>query len=104
MAITSTRLTLVRGDSQEFDFAVSGTPDSATFELTHPAYPFEPVITKTLSDGISITDTGITVRIESSDLTNFPDTLNIFTYFVRVVIGADTTTIAAGALYVFPVG
>lgn len=104
MAITSKRLTIVRGDSQEFDFAVDGDVLSATFELTHPAYPFEPVLSKSLDNGVSLTDTGIKVRIDSSDLLTFPNTLNVLTYFVRVVIGSDTTTIAAGALYVFPVG
>lgn len=104
MAVSSVKLTAVRGDTQEFDFAYSQTPDIAVFVLTSPAHPYDPVLTKSLSSGISAIPLGLRVRLDQADLLALPNTLTVLSYYLRVTQGDDVTVIAAGALYIYSGG
>ena len=100
--IKVTRLSAVRGDTWEETFPFGGTPESVVFEVTDAAHRTA-LITKTLLDGVTLVDGGITVTLGANDLTNLPNVLTACYYSIKVYDGQLVETVKQGPLLVYPV-
>lgn len=101
VAITSTKIQAVRGDTNRWSFAYGGTAVSAKFTVRSPSMQ-QVVVVKTLGSGITRSDLGFDVVLSPYDTSGLLPVLHTFLYDLEVVESSgDVVTLVSGPLYLF---
>ena len=102
MAVTITRLNAVRGDTNTWNFIFTSYEDALSILFTAKIAD-KTIFQKTLGDGISIAENGITATVGPLDTYGLEEVLTTLRYDIQVTWASGRVeTIFAGPIFVYP--